>query len=275
MKRYGNLRAETQLEKAAFCSSTFASAPPVRAWSKASGGSSAPLRKAPKYLPPAPRRRTFLIITTGELPVDLREKVAAHLSECPYCREDIAWLERTAESKVVAMPSRRIALYGAIAAAAALAVGLPLLHNHGRSPYADLAQMPAINEKDLLATLERPAEFGQMFEDSLNAYNAGDFAAAEEKLKPILAAYPANPSVLFVEAMAEYRKGNLPQAADLMGRSESTQPMSAFRCWANLQMSLITGSRAGIDRECRHLAGHPEYKDQVRRISETVTQRGA
>jgi Tfp pilus assembly protein PilF len=135
--------------------------------------------------------------------------------------------------------------------------------------------MPAINEKDLLATLERPGEFRQTFEDSLSAYNAGDFAAAEEKLKPILAAYPSNPSVLFVEAMAEYRKGNLTQAADLMGRSESTQPMSAFRCWANLQMGLITGSRARIDRECRHLAGHPEYKDEVRRISETVAQRGA
>lgn len=210
-----------------------------------------------------------------ELPVDRREKIAAHLGDCAYCREDLAWLKCTEEPKVIAMPSRRVALYGAIAAAVALMAGIPLLRNRGRSPYADLARMPAINEKDLLATLERPADFRQTFEDSLSAYKSGDFASAEEKLKPILAADPFNPSALFVEAMAEYRKGDVAQAADLMGRSESTQPMSAFRCWANLQMGLIIGNRARIDRECRHLAGHPEYKDQVRRISETVAQRGA
>ena len=42
-----------------------------------------------------------------ELPVDVRRKVDAHLEACAFCREDLAWLDRTAESKVVAMNRRR------------------------------------------------------------------------------------------------------------------------------------------------------------------------
>jgi anti-sigma factor RsiW len=58
-----------------------------------------------------------------ELPVDDREKVEEHLKACPHCREELAWVGRTAESKVVAMPRRRWMVSAAVAAAIVLLIG--------------------------------------------------------------------------------------------------------------------------------------------------------
>ncbi len=213
-----------------------------------------------------------------EMEAERREKVAAHLEDCSYCREDLAWLGQTAESKVVTMPGRRWtgrwAIIGAVAAAFLLAAigGLRYL----RPPsYADLAQVPSIDRGELAVTLDRPEKFRRVLEDSLNAYDAGDYVSAEAKLKPILDAFPSDPSALYVEALAEFKRGNGVAAEKLMEQSERTQPMSAYRCWGALQLALATGSRAGIDRECKHLAGHPVYSERVRGIQDGVRRRGA
>ena len=209
-----------------------------------------------------------------EMPVDAREKVDEHLKQCPYCREDLAWIAQTAEAKVVSMPRRRWAIYGLTAAALALLALIPMLRHSAASPYADLAQIPAINRSDLIATLDQPEKFRPVLEASLNAYNAGDYGAAETKADTILAAYPDDPSALLVKAMAESRQGNIAGADALMGKSEGIQPMSGFRCWVALQLGLAAGNRARIDRECQHLEDHPEYAERVREIRQTLRNRG-
>jgi tetratricopeptide (TPR) repeat protein len=208
-----------------------------------------------------------------ELPVDEREKVDAHLKECPCCREDLAWLARTAESKVVAMPRRRWAIFG-VAAAALVLLALIAVRHAAASRYADLAQIPALDRGDLMATLEQPERFHLALEDSLNAYDAGDYRKAEANAEAILWVAPADPSALLVKAMAEYRKGNTTAAVALMDQSERTQPMSAFRCWAALQLGLATANRGRVDRECKHLEGHPRYSARAREIQEAVRKRG-
>jgi anti-sigma factor RsiW len=203
-----------------------------------------------------------------ELPVDVRRKVDAHLEACAFCREDLAWLDRTAESKVVAMNRRRWLMYGAVAAAIALLALIPLLRRS--SPYADLAQIPAMDRTDLMATLHEPQNFRPVLEASLDAYEAGDYRVAEAKASTILEALPADPSALFVAAMCEYRQGHSADAEKLMDESEGSQPMTEFRCWAALQLALATGSRVRIDRECKHLENAPGYAPQVRRIQQIV-----
>src|SRR5262245_30522239 len=173
-----------------------------------------------------------------ELPVDLRRRVDAHLEACAFCREDLAWLARTAESKVTARNRRRWLMYGAVAAALALLALIPALRR--LSPYADLAQIPAMNRTDLMATLGEPQKFRQALEASLNDYDAGDYRMAETKARTILEALPADPSALFVVAMCEYRQGHSADAEKLMDESERSQPMTEFRCWAALQLGLAT-----------------------------------
>ena len=131
------------------------------------------------------------------------------------------------------------------------------------------------NRTDLMATLGEPQKFRQALEASLNDYDAGDYRMAETKARTILEALPADPSALFVVAMCEYRQGNSADAEKLMDESERSQPMTEFRCWAALQLGLATGSRARIDRECKHLENAPGYAPQVRHIQQTVRQRGA
>jgi hypothetical protein len=59
-----------------------------------------------------------------------------------------------------------------------------------------------------------------------------------------------------------------------MDQSERSQPMSAFRCWAALQLGLAMGNRPRIDRECNHLEDHPQYSTRVREIREVLRKRG-
>ena len=209
-----------------------------------------------------------------ELPVDDREKVGEHLKDCPYCRADLAWLERTSESKVVAMRRRRWTIYAAAAAAAVLLALIPTLRHSGPWRYSDLAQIPALDRGDLVATLSQPERFRMALEDSVKAYEAGDYGTAEANAEAILLVAPADPSALLVKAMAEYRRGKTAAAVALLDQSERTQPMSAFRCWAALQLGLATGNRAHVDRECKHLQGHSQYSARVREIQEAVRKRG-
>jgi hypothetical protein len=215
--------------------------------------------------------------TIYELPAERREKVDQHLKVCPFCREDLAWLARTVESKVVGIDKRRWFMYGAVAAALALVALIPTQRRAGEavSPYADLAQIPAMNRKDLMATLRQPQKFHVVLEDSLNAYDAGDYRMAEAKARTILDASPADPSALFVAAMAEYRQGNASEAEKLMDQSERSQPMSEYRCWSALQLALATGSRPRIDRECKHLDRSAGYAPGIRHIQQALKQRGA
>ena len=90
----------------------------------------------------------------------------------------------------------------------------------------------------------------------------------------ILLVASADPSALLVKAMVEYRQGNAEAAEALMDQSERNRPMSAFRCWAALQLGLAAGSRARVDRECKHLERHPQFAARVREIREAVRKRG-
>jgi len=209
-----------------------------------------------------------------ELPVDDREKVSEHLKACPYCRADLEWLERTSESNVVAIRRRRWTRYAVAAAAAVLLSLIPTLRHSGPWRYSDLAQIPALDHGDLVATLSQPERFRPALEDSMKADEAADYRTAEANAEAILLVAPADPSALLVKAMAEYRRGHTAAAVALMDQSERTQPMSAFRCWAALQLGLATGNRARVDRECKHLDGHPLYSARVREIREAVRKRG-
>ena len=178
---------------------------------------------------------------------------------------------------MVALERRRWIAYGAVAAMLALLAPLPFLRRSDKpaSPYADLAQMPLMNRDDLMSTLHQPQKFRPLLEASLNAYEAGDYRMAEAKARTILQALPTDPSALFVVAMAEYRQGQPGEAEKLMDQSERSQPMSAYRCWGALQLGLANGSRARIDRECKHLDGDPSYAPQVQQIQQAVQRRGA
>ncbi|HTM51215.1 MAG TPA: hypothetical protein VL285_21115 [Bryobacteraceae bacterium] len=222
-----------------------------------------------------PSERDLADYAAYELPAPIREKVEAHLKACPLCGEDLEWLAATSASKITAIDRRRwISWVGAAAAVALLAL-IPLLRRSSEpvSPYLDLARIPAINRQDLIGSLRQPQRFRPALEESINAFDAGDFKMAEAKAQPILAASPDDPSALFITAMAEYRLGNASEAERLMDRAERGQPMTEYRCWTALQLGLATGSRPRIDRECAHLERSPGYASQIRQIREQVGRR--
>jgi len=226
-----------------------------------------------------PSARDLSDYLSFELPAHRREGVDEHLRACSYCRDDLGWLNRTSEPKIAAAVIRRWLTYGLLAASAGLALMalIPMLSrpNRSASPYADLARIPVINRGNLIATLHQPQRFRSALEDSLNAYDAGDYRMAAAKALAILQTSPGDPSALFIASMSEYQQGNPEEAEKLMDESERSQPMSGFRCWSALQLGLATGSRVRIDRECQHLENSPDYAEQVRLIREAVRRRGA
>ena len=204
-----------------------------------------------------------------ELRVEQREKVDEHLKKCSYCREDLEWMAET-DIKVVAMPSRRKFFIVAAGLAASVAAFIIQRRLPPVSPYLSLFETPAMDARELVRTLNQPEKFAGTLQDAIYSYQAGDFPGTEQKLQPILASFPSDPSALYVKAMAQYRQNNQEEAARIMDESERTDPMSALRCWGALQMGLVTANRERIDRECKHLSGHPQYAARVRRIQEKL-----
>jgi len=234
-------------------------------------------RRTPQTLAVCPSAADLAGYHYGSLAGAESARIQDHVAACPACREELDWLARTAESNVVEIPRSRWTAYAIAAAAVVILAILPVVLQRGpTSPtFADLADVPALDRKELMDCFSQKARFMPVLESSFSAYERGGYAEAESKARQILAAAPADPSALFMVGMARYRQGDLAQAHKLMQQSERTRPLTDYRCWTALQFALLTGDRAGIDRECQHVDGDPRYQARARKILETVRKRTA
>lgn len=210
----------------------------------------------------------------GLLDPDHREKVARHLEACDLCRGEIDWLRETApQAKVVEISRRKVFLWVGSAAAAIMAGFFGWQATGPQSPYADLAAVPGIDRVDLLKTLGKDEFVQSAFLAGVDAYGRGDVRTALARMDEILAGDPRNSSALLVKGLAAYRQGNVREAHRLVDTSEEIRPKSGYRCWVALQFALLTGDKTGIQRECKHVEGHPEYTEASRRIAQEVERR--
>jgi hypothetical protein len=219
-----------------------------------------------------PGASTLAAYHYGDVDADRVMNLERHLEACPLCREEMDWLKKTAAPKVTEMP-RRLLAYALVAAAVLLIALIPVLRRTGppSSRYADLAQMPDLDTTDLLRAA-RPAD-REPLQRAMAAYQSHDYRTAERTARDVLASAD-DPAAQFVLSMALYREGKPADAYDAMRVSERMAPMTAYRCWATLQLALLRGDCAQIERECSHVAGHPQYADRERKIQNIIRQRG-
>jgi hypothetical protein len=206
-----------------------------------------------------------------------RARVAAHLDVCSACREDKAWLRHTASgADIVEIPRRRWPLVVAAVAAAAIFAIVPVFREGpapSASPYAYLAQMPALDYDELSKTLTDPERGRPLLKTAIGFYEAGDFKSAEAGAQSILLSSPEDPSAEFVVALSRYGLGDIAGAERSIYASERTKPMTHYRCWSALQMALVAGNRERVERECKHLEKDPAYAERVQKIREAVARR--
>jgi Putative zinc-finger len=198
--------------------------------------------------------------------------IKEHLKRCPACQVEARWLLLTAEVTPGRMLRKR--WYFPVAAAVMIGAMVTMQHLQKSAPkpqtYADLARAPQLDTADLLATTA-PAE-RPLVQRALDDYSAGRFGRSEQETRELLATGD-NPAAELVMAMSMYKRGQLRQAYASMLESEKTAPMTEFRCWTLLQMALVAGDRKIIDRECEHVANHPVYGPQARKIQEAINSR--
>jgi len=204
-------------------------------------------------------------------------RLSAHLAACPPCREDLDWLERTAEPaapKVVTLSRRRWLFAGAAAAAVAVvsAPAVRYLRRPAGSPFSDLAETLEL-DRDVLMEGSNGEQFASILQAAYQDFGRGDYVSADGRAKAVLSEAPSNPGAFYLLAMTQYKRGQYQEAARLMDKAESIRPKSAGRCWAALQMALLTGDTSVIDTECRHLSWHKEYAEKARKIRDAVSQR--
>ncbi|MEO7652665.1 MAG: zf-HC2 domain-containing protein [Bryobacteraceae bacterium] len=204
----------------------------------------------------------------GELGEPERARIEAHVKACTACGEEAAWIARTAaERNVVEMPRPRWPIFAAVAAAVALLAFLPIWRQPSpASPFAGLAQMPALDRAELNATLSHPERSRALLDSAITAFEAREYRAAEASAHTILVASPDDASALFIVALARLQEGDMISSENAMYASERAPPITHYRCWAALQLALLTGNRARIEMECRHLDGDPAYADRTSKI---------
>ena len=103
---------------------------------------------------------------------------------------------------------------------------------------------------------------------------------------------------MFMEAQANLRQGNLPEAALVaqrlvnefhdpggqllyaacvyswsasqgyreMQKAEAMSPRNPFRCWSTLQLALRVGDKATVEREVEHLYSDPDFGVHAKEI---------
>jgi len=199
--------------------------------------------------------------------------IEAHLKECSACREDLAFLARSQEPRDKTIPLKRRIMWLGAAAAALVFTLLPWpwtkkheapKHIYQRSEqYAKLAEPPTIDKAELMK-VSAPDHHSRI-EKVIELYNKGDYKTAGEYADVIYRAVD-DPAAAYLMGMVQYKQGKLPEAFESMRASEQMQPETEYRCWGALQLALMLGDKATINRELNHLKGDARYTDRCDKI---------
>ena len=208
---------------------------------------------------------------------DRNPAIEAHLKTCAPCREDLAFLARSQEPREKALPLKRRIMWLGAAAAALIFTLLPWPWNHRHEApshiyqrtdkYAKLAQPPEIDRAELMK-ISAPDHHSRI-DKVIELYDKGDYKTADQYAEVIYRAVE-DPAAAYLMGMAEYKEGKLPEAFESMRASEQMQPQTEYRCWGTLQLALMMGDKATIERELKHVSQDQRYKDRCSMIREAV-----
>jgi hypothetical protein len=199
--------------------------------------------------------------------------IEEHVKMCNSCREDLAFLARSQELRDKAIPMKRKIMWLGAAAAALIFTLLPWpwnrkpeapkhVYQHSEQ-YARLAEPPKI-DRDELMKVSAPDHHSRI-DKVIQLYDKGDYKTAGEYADVIYRAVD-DPAAAYLLAMAQYKQGKVQDALESMRASEKMQPATEYRCWGALQLALMTGDRATIDQELRHVGSDPRYSDRCAKI---------
>jgi hypothetical protein len=200
-------------------------------------------------------------------------KIEEHLKTCTACREDLAFLARSQEPREKALPLKRKLMWLGAAAAALIYTLMPWPWNKKPAPaapiyqasnkYANLAEPPVVDKVELMR-IAAPDHYSRI-EQVLDAYDKGDYKKAEEYADIIYRAVE-DPAAAYLRGMAQYKQNKIKEAYISMWTAERIQPITEYRCWNALQLALMVGDRADIERELRHVGSDPKYADRCAKI---------
>ncbi len=199
--------------------------------------------------------------------------IEEHVKVCSACRDDLAFLARSQEPRDKAIPMKRKIMWLGAAAAALIFTILPWpwnkkpeapkhVYQHSEQ-YARLAVPPVIDRDELMKV--SAADHHSRIDKVIELYDKGDYKTAGEYADVIYRAVD-DPAAAYLLGMAQYKQGKVAEALESMRASEKMQPQTEYRCWGALQLALMTGDRATIDRELRHVGSDPKYSERCRMI---------
>jgi hypothetical protein len=216
---------------------------------------------------------------------EISAKIDAHAKKCIHCGSELKWLaksEKRSKSPVLMTPRAKMITLLAIAAVLIIGAGslITVRSNRSYTPiqdtvysarYRDLARLPLLDRTDL--TNAAPPGHWASLDKAMSALELGDTRRAVG-LAARLINNQDEPAAEYVLGRALYRERMMSASKEALLKSEEMKPQSAYRCWTALQIGLILGDKDVVLRECGHLAHHPEYAEQTRKILEEVRKRG-
>ena len=216
------------------------------------------------------------------LPKPQQDKIAAHLSECALCKEEMTWLQNLDDIPAVSNVSRtNWVQYGAIAAALFFMVlsfflftqRASISATEERLRAAAVIKEPNQIDYEALAVSSTPLSenMAGIYEKGIEALRRQSYQEAIRHLEIVMRAYPDHSGCTYLVGYSYFQMNHQQRAFELCDRAEKMSPHSLERCLTLVNIALKTGHfRRAIEEisGLHHAApDHPEVKATYERIT--------
>jgi tetratricopeptide (TPR) repeat protein len=209
---------------------------------------------------PSSEDMDIFLFDHGALLLQKAEAIAAHVKECPLCKEEVDWLQNLERGKVIeyrdanaARTSIRKDVLSQVAAIAAvffflLSAFFWWQNSRSNLPVAQLKALAHLKEPNEInfANLAQTAspldsENERLYNEGVQFFKDGNFRDAGARFEDVLIKKPDHSASLFLLGYCYYKLDQMEKAFALCNRAESMHPHSLERCMSLVNMALITG----------------------------------
>jgi tetratricopeptide (TPR) repeat protein len=218
-----------------------------------------------------------------ELPPGEKERISAHLENCPLCKEETDWLEKLERPKAIAFaaPRKNWVQYVSVAAALffmTLSVILFLQRASVHQTENRLRALAVVKEPDQInyvdlknSTLPLPEKMNVLYEHGVRAVRQHRFDEAIRNLELVSSAHPEHSASLYLLGYSYYQMNEPEKAFALCDRAEKIIPHSMERCLSLVHIALKTGNFGRAIREISGLYHEAPNNPGVKAMYEQIT----
>jgi Anaphase-promoting complex, cyclosome, subunit 3 len=218
-----------------------------------------------------------------ELPAGEKERISAHLEDCPLCKEETNWLKSVEQPKPIpfSLPRKNWVQYVSIAAGLFfMTLSIILLWQRSSVQQTEnrLRALAVVKEPDQIhyadlknSSVPLPEKMNVLYEHGVRAIQQRRYDEAIRNLELVSAAHPDHSASIYLLGYSYYQMNEPEKAFALCDRAEKIIPRSMERCLSLVHIALKTGNFGRAIQEISGLHHEAPNHPGVKAMYEQVT----